>query len=116
MEKATSTYIKQILDAIILLESYVSGLNQEDFLEDGKTQDAVAMRLQFIAELTKKLPEDWRSRHPEISWVEIVGMRNQIAHKYLEIDWERIWLTLRDDLPVLKDVMLLYLKHVEDEA
>ena len=58
MEKTTSIYIKQILDAIILLESYVAGLSRDDFLQDGKTQDAVAMRLQFIAELTKKLPEE----------------------------------------------------------
>lgn len=114
MEKAASTYIKQILDAIILLEFYVAGSDLGIFLQDAKTQDAVAMRLQFIAELTKKLPEDWRSNHPEISWVEIVGMRNRIAHKYLEIDWEKVWLTLRDDLPVLKDIMLSYLKQVGD--
>jgi uncharacterized protein with HEPN domain len=116
MEKTASIYIKQILDAIILLESYVAGLSRDDFLQDSKTQDAVAMRLQFIAELTKKLPEEWRNHHKEISWVEIVGMRNQIAHKYLEIDWARVWLTLQDDLPGLKDTMQAYLKDAAGQA
>ena len=53
MEKAASTYIKQILDAIILLEFYVAGSDLGIFLQDAKTQDAVAMGLQFIAELQK---------------------------------------------------------------
>lgn len=106
MAKVVFIYIQQILDAIILLETYIDGVSQEDFLKDTKLQDAVAMRLQLIGELSKKLPEGLQDQYREIVWFEIVGLRNKIAHKYLEIDWEKIWLTLKQDLPELKQTLL----------
>jgi uncharacterized protein with HEPN domain len=35
--------LRRILDAALLIESYLKGLTKEDFLEDRRTQDAVMM-------------------------------------------------------------------------
>jgi uncharacterized protein with HEPN domain len=29
------------------------------------------------------------------------GMRNRVVHDYFDIDWQRVWNTVKDDLPPL---------------
>ena len=36
---------------------------------------------------------------PEIPWREVKGMRIIAAHAYHRIDYEEVWVTLRDDVP-----------------
>jgi len=45
-------------------------LNKEDFLLDKKTQSAVIHQLLIIGEAVKRLSDEFRSKHPEISWLE----------------------------------------------
>ena len=39
----------------------------------------------------------------KLPWAEIKGMRIVVDHAYHSIDYERVWRTLRDDVPALKD-------------
>jgi hypothetical protein len=39
--------------------------------------------------------------HPEIPWVVIVAMRNRLIHAYFDVDLDRVWDTVVDDLPPL---------------
>ena len=106
MDKDASTYLKQILDSIILIEDYIQGATKEQFLQNKLLQDSVAMRLHLIGEICNKLPNDFRERMPEIPWAEIIGMRNFIGHHYLEIIQETVWNTIKDDLSELKQALL----------
>lgn len=110
MDKDVSTYLKQILDSIILTEEYIAGVSGEQFLADKQLQDSVAMRLHLIGEISNKLPEDLTKRISQIPWVKIVGMRNLIAHQYLEVNQTTVWNTLISDLPLLKQALLEELK------
>jgi uncharacterized protein with HEPN domain len=73
-------------------------------------QDAVCMRLHLIGEISNKLPESYIGKLPQIPWVQIVGLRNIIAHQYLEITKEKVWQTVVEDLPLLKSDLLRSLK------
>ena len=42
-----------------------------------------------------------RDLHPEIPWLEIVGMRNRLVHAYFEVDVELLWETVQRDIPDL---------------
>jgi uncharacterized protein with HEPN domain len=37
----------------------------------------------------------------EIPWANIVAMRNRLIHVYFDIDLDRVWDTVTDDLPPL---------------
>ena len=76
MEKDNSTYSKQILDAIILIEEYVTAVSKDQFLKDRKLQDSVAMRPHLIGEISNKLSDDFKKNMSEIAWDEIVGLRS----------------------------------------
>jgi uncharacterized protein with HEPN domain len=34
-----------------------------------------------------------------VPWLNIIGMRNRLIHVYFDIDLDRVWDTITDDLP-----------------
>ena len=60
--------------------------------------EAVVGRLGDIA---TKLPDEVIKATPEIPWREVKGMRIIAAHAYHRIDYDEVWVTLRDDVPQL---------------
>ena len=64
--------------------------------------EAVVGRLGDIA---TKLPSDLVAGTSELPWAEIKGMRIIVDHAYHGIDYERVWRTLRDDVPELSRVV-----------
>jgi len=80
---------------------YTSGLSFDEFLRDEKTFDAVLRNLEIIGEAVKHIPVEIRERSPDISWREIAGMRNFIAHVYFALDLEVLWNIIQVEVPTL---------------
>ncbi|MBR5428411.1 MAG: DUF86 domain-containing protein [Clostridia bacterium] len=61
------------------------------------------MNLLQIGELAGRFSDDFvQSTKPDIiDWRAIKNMRNMFAHDYGSMDYDRIWETVKDDLPVL---------------
>jgi uncharacterized protein with HEPN domain len=57
--------------------------------------------IEIIGEAASKVSKETRAQFPEIPWVVIVAMRNRLIHAYYEIDLDRVWDTITDDLPPL---------------
>lgn len=75
--------------------------DEPSFLEENKTQSAVLHPLLVLGEAVKPLSREFRSRHPEIPWVLIAGMRDNLVHEYGSVDLEEVWSTARRDVPRL---------------
>jgi uncharacterized protein with HEPN domain len=52
-----------------------------------------------LGDVATKLPDEVTQATPEIPWREVKGMRIIAAHAYHRIDYETVWVTLRDDVP-----------------
>ena len=52
-----------------------------------------------LGDIATKLPDEVIKATPEIPWREVKGMRIIAAHAYHRIDYEGVWVTLRDDVP-----------------
>jgi len=52
-----------------------------------------------LGDIAAKLPDEVIKATPEIPWREVKGMRIIAAHAYHRIDYEEVWVTLRDDVP-----------------
>lgn len=62
------------------------------------------MNIVIIGEAATKLANDeaqFVSRHPEVPWKAMRGMRNRIAHGYFEINLDTVWDTVQTALPQL---------------
>lgn len=54
-----------------------------------------------LGDIATKLPDGVIEATPEIPWRQVRGMRIIAAHAYHRIDYEEVWVTLRDDVPRL---------------
>lgn len=102
MKKDITIYLKDILESLRKIESYLKSISKERFFKDSKLQDAIIRRLEIIGEATKKLPKEFKEKHPEIEWKKISGIRDFLIHVYFGVNLERIWVTATKELPELK--------------
>jgi uncharacterized protein with HEPN domain len=112
--KGDQLYLRHILDAIMKIEGYIA-VGREIFLSTSYWQDAVNRQLEIIGEATKRLSQDLRSRHHEIPWRRIAGLRDVLIHDYMGVDLAAVWEITQRDLPVLKKHVRMILKESGDE-
>lgn len=91
--------IQDILEAVAMVESYVSGMSFQDFISDQRTVDAVVRRFTIIGEASAHVPEEICRNNPGIPWEDVRAMRNIVVHEYFGVNEEILWDTIHHDLP-----------------
>lgn len=107
-------YLRDILDAAGKALEFVGGMDYERFRNDDKTQFAVTRALTIIGEAAKKIPKSVQSRHPEVPWKEMAGMRDMVTHEYFRVDLRRVFETVKQDLPRLRAGVARMLGETEE--
>lgn len=96
-----SAYLYDMYEAAGLVASFVRGVEKEAFLNDIVLRCAVQYQLLALGEASSRLSKAMRQQHDHIPWRRIVGMRNILAHKYDDIDPERVWLVATTEIELL---------------
>ena len=111
MEKDPKVFIEHILDCIDLIEKYMQGKSEDDFMESAELQDCVIRRIEIIGEAVKNLPETIKKKYPDIQWKRIAGMRDVLIHEYFGVDLDLTFKVIKKDIPILKEKMLAIRKE-----
>lgn len=97
-------YLEKIKSLCLDIQGFVEGIPLEDFLEDKRSENAVAMSLiamgEMVTVLHHKYPE-YLIKHKHVPWQYMRGMRNIIAHGYFELDFEVVYETAVNSIPEL---------------
>jgi len=94
-------YLLDILIAARKALAFVEGMTRDAFMESELHQNAVIRPLEIIGEAAAHVSESTRQAHPEIPWVEMIGMRHRLIHEYFRVDLKVVWETVQRDLPRL---------------
>jgi uncharacterized protein with HEPN domain len=94
-------YLLDMLLAARKVMKYAQGVDFERFDQDEVLQDAIMRRIQIIGEAARKVSQEFKEAHPEISWPEIIGMRHKLIHEYFRVITEKVWETVTNDIPTL---------------
>ena len=112
-EDRAKDYLLHMLDALDAILSYTSGVDLEGFLTNRMLRDAVVRNIGIVGEAAKQLLDvapDFSSKHPEIPFAQVYGMRNRVIHGYSSVNPSVVWDSVRIDVPELRDQIAQVLK------
>jgi uncharacterized protein with HEPN domain len=90
-----------MLESAQAVRGYVAGLSFEQFWDDYKTRDAVAMRLIVLGEASRHIDDATAAKLPTIPFSDIRATRNRIAHDYSKVNFRIVWEISQKDIPPL---------------
>jgi uncharacterized protein with HEPN domain len=100
------SFLRDILSACHKIEAIAVATPEDVFLKDEVLPAAVLHHLTVIGEAIGRLSIELRERHPEVPWRQIAAVRHRIVHAYFDLDWQILWNTATDDIPVLRRQVL----------
>jgi uncharacterized protein with HEPN domain len=112
MRKDDLIRIRHMLDAAKEAMSFIKHRKRSDLDTDRMLVLSLVKSVEIMGEAASKVTKVSRDGHPEVPWLNIIGMRNRLIHVYFDIDLDRVWDTIIDDLP---PVMVALEKIVQKE-
>lgn len=109
-EERVEHILKQMIEACDFISEWNVGIKSvDDFVtshEGMLRMSGSCMMIEAIGEEIKKieklLPDFLQENAPEISWHEIKGLRNHIAHGYFKLDADIVYDVVVNNIPELR--------------
>jgi uncharacterized protein with HEPN domain len=101
MRKADVIRVRHMLEAAQEAVTFSQGRTRDDLSNNRMLVLSLVKSIEIIGEAATKISPEDRRKYAEIPWRSIIAMRNRLIHAYFEIDLDRVWDTVIDDLPPL---------------
>jgi uncharacterized protein with HEPN domain len=101
LPEADAIRLRHMLAAAEEAMEFAQGRSREDLDTDRMLSRAVVRDIEIVGEAASQVTAETRKGLPTLPWPSIVGMRHRLVHGYFDIDLDRVWDTLIDDLPPL---------------
>ena len=104
--------LRHIDECIEHINDYLEGKSFEDMKANIMCLHAVVYNIMIIGEAANLLTKEFRDKHPEVPWRDIVDMRNALVHGSITTNATLIWDTYTNDLPLLKEQIAQYIEEL----
>jgi len=103
--------IRKIISYAEKVVKYCEEVSDKDgFMRNTMLVESSVFNLSQIGELVNKLDSLFTSKHSDIPWRALYGLRSRIVHDYEGVNFSLVWDIVKDDLPEL----IIKLKSVND--
>ncbi|MCH8519723.1 MAG: DUF86 domain-containing protein [Nanoarchaeota archaeon] len=102
MKRQFSSFLKDIILEIEIINRATKNLTFEDFKNDEIVIRAVTRSFEIIGEAVSYLPPEIKQKYKEIPWRDIKDFRNVIIHKYWGLELEKEWSIIENELKDLE--------------
>lgn len=93
--------LRHMLDHAREAVEMVRGRSRADLDADRQFNLSMVRLMEVVGEAATRVPEEFRSRYPEVPWRQAAGMRNRLIHGYDAVDFDILWAIVQQDLPPL---------------
>ncbi|MHB9133523.1 MAG: HepT-like ribonuclease domain-containing protein [Armatimonadota bacterium] len=114
MKPRDPAYLLDILIAARRIREVSVGTTFADMKSDWRIHDLIIREFEVMGEATKRLSEEVRNEYPEIPWHDMAAFRDRLIHKYDTINFDLVWDTVQQDLPMLIEQIALLIPTSED--
>ena len=104
--------IRHILDEIDYILTQIPNTDFDSFVKNATLKRAFVRSIEIIGEASKKLPEDVKSKQPDIEWRKVAGMRDRLIHDYFGVDYTIVWDVATTKLPDLREKLQSLLETI----
>lgn len=94
-------YLWDMREAAREIQQSVRGISFAMFEKNHVIRYAVERQLFVIGEAASHVSEEFREKHLQIPWAQIMGQKNFLTNENGEIHAERVWLTATKTIPEL---------------
>jgi uncharacterized protein with HEPN domain len=94
--------LRDILDNISRIRSYVQGIDAQQLAADHKTRDALERCLERICEAARKLGDSLDAKYLEAEFPKLRQLGSVLRHDYDEIDTDLLWRSVTERLDPLE--------------
>ncbi len=98
-------YLADIVEAANKALHFIQGMDFARFEADDKTVYAVIRALEVIGEATKNIPRSEQQKYPRVPWRRMAAMRDKLIHGYFGVNLRRVFDTVREELPPIRDAV-----------
>ncbi len=96
---------RERLDDVLAAAAAIATHLSRGDVDDGLVFDAVRVRLIEIGEAIKDIDPDLLASEPEIPWLDVMGMRDHLTHRYFDTSHSIVAATVGHDLPPLVEAV-----------
>lgn len=115
MKKEPLVFLEHILDSISDIEEFTKRIKtKKGLLKKKMAYEAVIRKIEVIGEAVKNLPLPFRNKYQEVPWKAIAGMRDKLIHNYFDVDLNRVWIAVKEEIPALKKQISKILKFEQE--
>lgn len=100
-----------IYDEVSYCLRQTTDLDYESFINDETLTRATIRSLEIIGEATKNISSEFRMKYPQVPWKKMAGLRDRLIHQYFGVDYETVWLVLKNDIPTIKTQMEMIIEN-----
>src|SRR5688572_18288082 len=96
-----SAHLWDMRNALFAIQAYLAEAGEAGFRRSGMAQDAIIRQLTVLGEAAARVSISGRTKHRQIPWTRIVGLRNVVVHQYDRVSVDEVWVILDNDCPRL---------------
>ena len=101
MPKNDVVRLRHMLGAATEALSFARGYTRSELDRNRMLTLSLVKSIEIIGEAAANVSAETRGRYSEIPWLSIIGIRNRLIHAYFDINLDRVWDTVTEDLPPL---------------
>jgi len=115
MKRKEGLFLKDILESIENIKEFSKDISEVEFKKSKLLQDAIIREIEIIGEAVKNISNETKEKYPYIEWRNIAGARDIFVHGYFQVNLERVWDIVKNNLKNLKQKIIKVKIYVDSK-